>query len=237
MTSKTKTFYYQGAFKDYIKQFLRIFSGFQVEINRDDDGDGGKDLMNVVVHYGDMDRIVGNVLHKEGTFVPNVLPLMTGVETSIELNPENRRNKYHEESVGMVRASDGARISHNRRIGVPYRLGMDLSIITSNKTQMFQILEQILLMFTPKLILQKSDNLIDWSYITEVELVAINPESNVPAGVDERFISYSLSFLVDIWLDYPSREGGVIEEIIVRILDNTNDSAGVELENFTVNSN
>ena len=229
------TFHYQGAIRDYIKQFLRIFSGFQVEYDIDRDEDSVKDKKTCQIFYGDMDRVVANVLHKDGTFIPTSLPLMTGVVTTIELNPEMRHSKYHQDNVSRVRGSDGETVSTQRKMGVPYKLSMDLSILTSNNTQMFQLLEQILMMFNPKLTIQKSENLIDWTYLTEVELVAVNPESSVPAGADERFISYSLSFLIDIWLDYPAKEDtGFIEQIFLNIKDNTNDVDGVDLDNLVI---
>jgi T4-like virus Myoviridae tail sheath stabiliser len=236
--SKPYTFNNQEAFKDYIKQFLRIFSGFQVEYGVDRDGDGNLDRKTCPIFYGDMDRITANILHKDGTFVPTSMPLMSGVLTGIELNVENRKAKYHVDSVTRVRGSDNTTVVNQRLMGVPYTISMDLSIYASNSTQMFQLLEQILLMFNPKLTIQKSDNIIDWSYLTEVELVSVAPESNFPPATDERYMVYTLSFLMGVWLDYPMKESaGIINQIITTIKDNTNDSGGTDLESFVVNTN
>ena len=67
--ANTYTYMYQGAFSDYIKQFLRVFSGFQVEYGVDRDNDDIKDRKTCPVFYGDMDRITANILHKDGTFI------------------------------------------------------------------------------------------------------------------------------------------------------------------------
>jgi len=231
-------FYYQGAFKDYITQFMRVFSGFSVEYGVDRDGDNNNDQKTAPVYYGSPDRIVANVLHKEGVSYNTSLPLMSTVLTAIELNPENRRTNYHEENVTRVRGSDGERVVNQKVIGVPYRFSMDLSIYASNTTQMFQLLEQIMMMFNPKLTIQKSDNIIDWSYLTEIELVAVTQETNIPAAVDERMVMWTLSFLMDVWLDYPMKESaGVIEQIITTIKDNTFDNAGIDLDTFVVDQN
>ena len=236
--ANTYTYMYQGAFSDYIKQFLRVFSGFQVEYGVDRDNDDTKDRKTCPVFYGDMDRITANILHKDGTFIASSMPLMSGVMTGIELNPENRKAKYHVDNVARVRGSDNTTVGTQRLMGVPYTVSMDLSIYTTNSTQMFQLLEQILLMFNPKLTIQKSDNIIDWTYLSEIELVSIAPESNFPSGVDERSIVYTLSFLMGVWLDYPAKENtGIINEIITTIKDSTNDSGGIDLETFVVDQN
>lgn len=229
---------YNGAIKQYITQFMRVFSGFQVEFNRDDNNDNIKDKKTCPVHYGSPDRIVANVLHKDGVSYSTSLPLMSALLTAIELNPENRRTNYHEENVTRVRSSDGLHVVNQKIIGVPYRMSVDLSIYTSNTTQMFQLLEQIMIMFNPKLTIQKSDNILDWTYLTEIELVAVTQETNIPAATDERMVMWSLSFLLDVWLDYPTIESeGVINEIITTIKDNTYDSAGVDLDTFIVDQN
>lgn len=232
------TFYYQGAFKDYILQFMRLFSGFQVEFNRDDDNDSIKDKKTCPVYYGAMDRVVANVLHKEGVSTNVSLPIMSAVQVGIELNPEIRRSNYHEENVSRVRGSDNLRVVNQKVMGTPYKMSMDLSIYTSNTDQMFQLLEQIMIMFNPKLTIQKSDNILDWTYLTEIELVAVSQETNIPAATDDRMIIWTLSFLMDVWLDYPMIENtNIIEEIITTIKDNTVDAAGVDLDTFVVDQN
>jgi len=232
------TYNYDGAFKSYITQFMRVFSGFQVEFNRDDDNDSIKDKKTCPVFYGNMDRIVANVLHKEGVSTNISLPIMSAVLTGIELNPEIRRSNYHEENVSRIRGSDNARVINQKVIGTPYKISMDLSIYTSSTDQIFQLLEQIMIMFNPKLTIQKSDNILDFTYLSEIELVSVNQETNIPAATDERMIVWSISFLMDVWLDYPMKEStNIIEEIITTIKDNTVDSAGVDLDSFVVDQN
>lgn len=232
------SFNYNAAFKQYITQFMRVFSGFSVEFGMDHDGDTFNDQKTAPVYYGSPDRIVANVLHKDGVSHTTSLPLMSTILTAIELNPENRRTNYHEENVTRVRSSDGAHVVNQKVIGVPYRFSMDLSIYASNTTQMFQLLEQIMIMFNPKLTIQKSDSLLDFTYLTEIELVAVTQETNIPAATDERMVMWTLSFLMDVWLDYPMKEStGVIEQIITTIKDNTFDSVGVDLETFIVDQN
>ena len=233
--AKKYNFYYQKAIKDYIKQFLRVFSGFQVQYDVDRDEDGELDMKTCSIFYSEMDRVVANVLHKEGSFIPTSLPIMSGWMTGIELNPELRHTKYHQENVSRIRG-DGVRVSDAKKMGVPYTISMDLSIFTSNSNQMFQLLEQILMLFNPKLTIQKSDNIIDWTYLSEIELVSITPETNFPASTDERYMVWTLGFVFPIWLDYPAKEqtAGIIEQIEANILDCTHDPDGVLLDTFYI---
>lgn len=229
------TYYYQGAFKRYIEQFLRIFSGLQIEHGVDRDKDGNADRETCSVYYGDMSRIVANVLRENDTFRASRLPLMAGSVTAIEPNPDERRARFHQENIARVRESDNTRVVNQKIMGVPFRVSADLSIYTSNNNQMFQLLEQILLLFNPKLTIQKSDNLIDWNYLTDVELLSITSEQNVPPGMDERVIVHTLSFSFDVWLDFPGVEKeNVIEEIQLNIKDNTNDSNGIDIDQLVI---
>ncbi len=64
-----KKYYYDAGFRTYIKQVMRLLSGFQIN---------QKDILSrVPVHYGDMDRIVANILHKDGVFIPSNIPIIT----------------------------------------------------------------------------------------------------------------------------------------------------------------
>jgi len=230
-------FFYNGQIESYLKQFLRIFSGLQVEYKVDRDGDGFRDRKACHVYYGDMDRITANVLHKNGTFVPNGMPLMAGNLTSVELNQEAKHSKFHKENVVRVNGQ-GQKVLTQKAMGVPYRANMDLSIYTTNNTQMFQLLEQILMLFNPRITFQTSDNIIDWNYLTEVELISISPEQNFPVGQDERMIIQTLNFSFEFWLDYPAIEtSGIINEIFTNIKDNTTITEGVDLDTFLVDEN
>lgn len=228
------TYFYNGQIKQHIAQFLRIFSGLQVQYGVDRDGSGTNDFKTVSVHYGDMDRIVANVLHKQNTFVATSLPLIAGYLVAIELAPEKKMSKFHQENVSFQK-NDSTRTVSQRVMGVPYRGLMDVSIFTSNGEQMFQLLEQILLMFNPTLGIQVNDNVHDWSYITTAELLSIANEQNNPSGIDERYIQQTLSFSFDFWLNYPYKEyDKIIQQITSNVKDNTFNIDGITLGSTTI---
>lgn len=229
------SFHYQAQIREYISQFMRIFSGLQVQYGVDRDSSGTNDLRQVNMVYGNMDRVVAETLHKRGTFVSNKLPLISAYLTSIEMNEENRQAPMHIDNTVYVEEDGITKGNLSRHMPVPYRGTIDLSIYTSNSTMKFQLLEQILLMFTPTLSLQKSDDINDWTNITQVELLSISPEENAPAGPDERMIVDTLTFSFDFYLNYPFQTNtSIIEEIVLNMKDDTIVIEGIDLETVTI---
>lgn len=223
------TYFYNEQIRTYIEQFLRVFTGLQVEYKVDRDGDGNLDRRAVNVVYGDMDRVVANVLNKNGGFTNKSLPLISGYMRNIQMDPENRKPRTHKENI-VYKNEDGTRSVSSRLMSVPYKLNMDLAIWTSNTDQSLQILEQILLMFRPTLVFQKSENIHDWSYMVRGELTGINNEANFPAGLDSRMKVDTLNFDVDISLNYPASEyQSIIEQATLTAHDD-----GISIDDVTV---
>lgn len=232
-----RTYFYNQQFRRYITQFMRIFNGLKVQSKVDRNSDLINDFINIPIHYGDMDKIVAQVLHGEGTFTPSKIPLMSCYLTGIELNPDIKKPKSHTEHIKVKKSGDRLPTMVSRIMGVPYRAKMELNIYASNTDQMFQILEQILLIFNPYLTIQKSDNIFDWSYLTSVELITINNAQNVPAGTDQRVIIWTLEFQFDCWLNFPAKEqSSIIEEIQETVFDDTYILSGDMLERQYVSS-
>lgn len=233
--AKPYSYYYNAQIKNYLAQVMRIFVGLQVRYGVDRDGDGNNEMKQVHVHYGDMERIVANVLYKENVFQAASLPVISGTLTELALNPDARVSTKHKESIVRLRESDGTKIAYERLMGIPMKMGMDVSIYTSNNDQMLQLLEQIFMLFNPYLTIQKSEDLSDWSYITRVELVNITNDRNTPTGTDDRMIVQTLGLTTDIWLNYPEKEyTGIINEILVNVKDNTYLIEGIDMDTFTI---
>ena len=81
-------------------------------------------------------------------------------------------------------------------------------------------MEQILVLFNPAVELQANDNPLDWTNITNVELIDINWSSRaVPQGVDSQLDVGTLTFSLPIWLNPPAkvRKQSIIKQIVTRI--------------------
>jgi hypothetical protein len=95
-------------------------------------------------------------------------------------------------------------------------------IWSSNTDQKLQILEQILYLFNPDFEIQKSDNYIDWTSLSYVELEGITFSSRtIPVGADTEIDIATLQFSMPIWLSPPVKvkKLGVVQKIIMSVYD------------------
>jgi hypothetical protein len=105
-------------------------------------------------------------------------------------------------------------------MAIPYNMVMELAVFASNTDQMFQILEQILMLFDYDLQLQFNDSPFDWTKISKLTLTGINNEENYPAGIDQRMIVWTMTFEMPVWLSPPvDVRQDLIQHISVRIGD------------------
>jgi len=99
---------------------------------------------------------------------------------------------------------------------------VNADIWTSNTDQKLQLLEQILVLFNPSLEMQTTDNFIDWTSITVVNLENVTwSNRSVPVGVDSEIDIATLTFSVPIYISPPTkvRKMGVITNIITSMFD------------------
>lgn len=229
--AETYPWNYNKQFEAYITQFLRIFSGIQVRDGVKRENDSYK-FRKVPVYYGPPTRITSEILNKRSSF-PNVsLPLISGNLESISINTDRRGpTKYHEDKVSY-KDSTGTYKTNQRLVGPALTLSLKVSIWASSNDELFQILEQLLLMFNPKVTIQKSTDIEDSNYITQVELTEISRNINTPLGTDSKTFQTDLQFSVDARMNYPFLvgEGGIIEKIITNVYDETNESDPVLLD-------
>lgn len=224
-------FYYNEQIKSYMIQFMAIFSGLKVSFGKDENNND--QLVPVPIQYGYKDRVVAHIINNNTQNKMIRLPMMSAMLMNIDPAPESRKG------IGNVR-----RTSYVPRAGVipddittveqlmpvPYRARTELAIYASNQEQMFQILEQIFLVFDPLVQIQSTDGLFDWTKLTTVELDGIHSEANYPPGTDRRIIVWTLSFNFVVYLSAPAElKKNFIKEIGVRlgIINGTLDPATV----------
>ena len=219
-----RNFYYNQQLKKFIVGFANVFAGMQVYGGID--GAGNPIQMEVPVRYGSSDRVtaalaVGNTQNKLHT-----IPMMSAYMTGLELSPERLhgvnqtdRRSYLEQ--GGVFPDDVKSIK--RVMAIPYNMQMELSIYASNTDQMFQIIEQILILFDYDLQLQFNDAPFDWTKIGKLYLRSLQNEENYPIGVDKRIIIWSFQFELPVWMSPPIEiRKDLIQSITVRIGDLNN---------------
>jgi hypothetical protein len=219
MPIQQSEYYYNGQLRSYILQFMAIFTGLQVEVGKRDEAD--ERLISVPVHYGHKDRVVAAILSDFTQNKPLRLPVMSAYMRSISMAEDlyaglgmERRNSYVPVG-GLV--PDDIKTVYQRR-ALPFKLDLDLAIMSSNTNQHFQILEQLLPLFDPQLNIQTSDSPLDMTRLTHVKLKNINTDSNYPIGTERRIIQSTLQFEMPIYIDTPADvRRNFIQSIFLRI--------------------
>jgi hypothetical protein len=223
--------YYDGQIRKFMTQFIRVLSNFSIELGKGKDGT--VQLRQVPVTYGDMTRQVANIIRNNSENALQSAPKISAYITALEYDRERMQNPYHiekqhlkernyNETTGEYDNSLGAGYTIEKVMPSPFRLNVNADIFTTNTDMKLQILEQILYLFNPDFEIQKSDNYIDWTSLSYIELTGITFSSRtIPVGADTEIDVASISFSMPIWLSPPVKVSklGVIQKIIMSVYE------------------
>jgi len=225
--------FYDGQIRKFMTQFVRVLSNFSIELGKGKDG--VVQLRQVPVTYGDMTRQVANIIRNNSENALQSAPKIAAYITALEYDRERMQNPYHIEkqhlkernATGEYDNTLGAGYTIEKVMPSPFRLNVNADIYTTNTDMKLQILEQILYLFNPDFEIQKSDNYIDWTSLSYIELTGITFSSRtIPVGADTEMDVASISFSMPIWLSPPVKVSklGVIQKIIMSVYD---DNGGI----------
>jgi hypothetical protein len=228
-----KTFFYDEQIRRFILQFVRMFSHYQVEFGKG--RDGTVTLYQVPVRYGDASRQASAIMkHNSENGIPTS-PLITVYISDLQYDRDRMQQPSHvdkmqvrtrgvDENTGAYTQQQGEAYTIERPMPTPYRLQMNVDIWTTNTEQKLQLLEQILTLFNPDLEIQSTDNYIDWTSLSYVELTSQTFTSrSIPTGTEDQIDIATLIFSMPIWLSLPAKikKLGVIRNIVSGIHDNS----------------
>lgn len=227
----TQQFFYDGQLRRFLIQFIRSVSNFEVEFGKD--RDGTKTLQQVPVYYGDASRQAQTILRGNSENVMNAVPAMSAYISALTyeqnrmqepnfVSKMNLRERQYDPETGLYSTQQGDSYTIERLMPVPYKLTIKLDIWTSNTEQKMQIIEQIATLFNPSLEIQSTDNYIDWTSLTYVQLTDVQWTSrSVPSGTEEPIDIATMTFEMPIWISSPAKvkKLGVIQKIIASIYD------------------
>jgi hypothetical protein len=236
-------FFYDGQIRRYVTQFMRIFIGFKWQ-----DGDGNQ--QQVPVLYGDMNRQVANIIKENSEnkmlTVPRIACYITGLELDksrltdssfvSKVNIRERRWEENNQGSRTYQQTQGGNYTVERLMPTPFKLTMKADIWTSNTDQKLQLLEQISVLFNPSLEIQTTDNYIDWTSLSVVDLDGIQFSSrNIPQGIDSEIDIASMTFEMPIWISPPAKvkKLGIIQTIITNVFTDSGDV--IKLEELAFN--
>ena len=222
--------FYEGQVRKFLTQFIRILSNFSVETGR------GKDdsisLRAVPVVYGDPTRQVANIIRNNSENALNYAPKIACYVRELNYDRDRMQNPYHIEKQHLRERGIDADGNYTNELGAgytvekvmpsPFRLEVTADIFSSNTDQKLQIMEQILYLFNPDFEIQKTDNYIDWTSLSYVELTGTTFSSRtIPVGAESEIDVASMTFSMPIWLSPPVKvkKLGVVQKIIMSIYD------------------
>ena len=234
--------FYDGQIRRYLTQIIRLLSNFSYK-----DGDG--DLRQVPVMYGDITRQVAHIIRDNsenkipsapriGVYVTDLAIDRDRTSDSSYTNKVHIRERAYDSDNNEYLNTQGKNYTVERLMPTPYTLSVKADIWSTNTDQKLQIMEQILMLFNPSLEIQTTDNYIDWTSLTVVNLDSVTFSSrSIPVGTESEIDVGSLQFTTPIYISPPVKvkKMGVITNVIMSIFDESNGT--INLGNDTASLN
>jgi len=220
-------FFYDGQVRRYLTQFIRAMSNFAYQ-------DNAGNLKRIPVMYGDPTRQAASVIKKnsENTipsapfiacYIKNLEYDQTRLQDPTFVSKMQIRDRAVDPTTGQYMNVPGSGYTVERIMPSPYKLTFAADIYTTNTEQKLQILEQLMVLFNPSLELQTTDNYIDWTSLTVLQLASTTWSSRqIPQGTNQDIDIANLTFTTPIWITPPTKvkKLGIITKIINNIFSN-----------------
>jgi len=223
-------YFYDSQIRRFLLQITRMFSHFEVEYKLDDNGN--PITIRVPVRYGDASKQASVILQENSANNVPCAPLISFYITDLEYDRPRMQEPYYvdrkyirereyDETSGTYGNKQGNAFTVERPMPVPYNMSINVDFWTTNTHMKLQLIEQVATLFNPSLEIQSTDNYLDWTSLSTVELKRTKFSSrSIPNGSDDIDI-FTYSFDIPIWIAPPARvtKEGVIHKIIANIYD------------------
>jgi T4-like virus Myoviridae tail sheath stabiliser len=229
-------YFYDGQIRRYVTQFMRVFIGFKYK--------AGDEERQVPVMYGDMSRQVAAVIKENSenkmSTVPKIACYISGLEMDMTrmsdasfVSKVNVRERRYTDVNGAVEYQNvqGGNYTVERLMPTPFKMSMKADIWTSNTDQKLQLLEQILVLFNPSLEIQTTDNYLDWTSLSVIDLTTLNFSSrSIPAGAESEIDICTLEFSMPVWITPPAKvkKLGIVQTVISNVFTEAGDIINLE---------
>jgi hypothetical protein len=123
---------------------------------------------------------------------------------------------------GQYTSTQGAQYTVERLMPTPFTLTLKVDIWSTSTEQKLQLLEQILHFFNPSLEIQSTDNYLDWTSLTVVELEDVTFSGrSIPQGTNISIDIATLTLKTPIWITPPAKvkKLGIITNIIANVFE------------------
>ena len=205
-------------------------------------------LVRVPVLYGDPERQTASIIRQGSENVVNSSPRIAVYVSGLDLDRERLgdstyvgkvhiREREFDPTTNSYNNNQGRNYTVERIMPTPFKLTMKIDIWSANTDQKLQILEQILVFFNPTLELQTTDNSLDWTSLSMLNLITVNWSSrSQPVGSDSPIDIATITVDAPIWISPPVKvkQLGVINHIITSFWQNSNTNNGTYIEGLGV---
>lgn len=241
--AKEQQYFYDKQLRRYIKQFIRLFSGFSVEMGKSETG--LSIFQQVPVRYGDINRMAAHITRENSENIVNTVPFISCYVTELNMAADRRTYQQHVEKVqvyekkvddttGQYINEIGNRYTIERHQPVPYNLVMNCDIWTSNTDQKLQLLEQIMILFNPTLNIRTTNNIFDWSALSYVEMTnSVWSSRSVGSSIDDIIDVATLTFTMPVFINPPAKVKQ--QKLVYNIINKLWSLDDEDLENFENN--
>jgi len=224
-------YFYSGQIRRYLTQFMRAMSNFSYK-------DGQGTLHQIPVMYGDPSRQTSSILKKNTENTMPSAPFIACYIKSLEYDQSRLqdptyvskvhiRERSYDPNTGEYGYNQGVGYTVERIMPSPYKLTLSADIWATNTDQKLQILEQLAYLFNPSLEIQTTDNYIDWTSLTVLQLKSTTWGSRqIPQGTEQNIDIGNLVFETPIWITPPAKvkKLGIITKIISNIFSDDPDT-------------
>lgn len=217
-------YFYDGQVRRYLTQFMNVLSNFAYK-------DAKGQLVKVPVRYGDMNRQVAQILRKNSENAIPSAPFISCYIKDLQYDRSRLQDPTHISKIHIrERAWDetnqeylntqGSNYTIERLMPSPWTITFNADIWTTNTEMKLQLWEQIAVLFNPSFEIQTTDNYVDWTSLSVLELDSQTFTSRtIPQGVNEDIDILTMVFKAPVWITPPAKvkKLGIITKIISNV--------------------
>jgi hypothetical protein len=229
-------YWYDGQMRRFMQQIVRAFSGFCYQTGRRVAADGTPippQLIMVPCRHASVDRMVGQIMRNGSENTVLAPPMITVHMTGLQGRNNDIQNLSHVDTrqvqeraidpeTNTYTSARGRSYTVERMMPRPFEMTVQVDIWTSNEDQKQQLSEQILTIFYPNILIQNSDNALDWGALTTLNMDDVNWTSrSIPVGGESEIDILTMTFKIPFWLSPPAKvqRQRIIQQIVTNIYD------------------
>lgn len=232
----TVDFFYDGQIRRFLLQIIRAFSGFQYQSGYLSDGSVNTQI--IPCRMATQNVQAASIINNNSENTLNACPMITVFIKGMEISRERTQapglvskvqvtERQWDPMTQAYTGNIGNRYTVERVMPHPLNMVVQVDVWTSNEMQKHQIFEQIYSMFNVGFNIQNSNNAVDWSALSTMELTNITwSDRAIPVGNNTSQIDVmSLEFTLPMWLSPPAKvlQQKLIEQIVTNVHNTTID--------------